>query len=60
MALYFVEGTISIRIDVEIEADSLEDAEQKVFDNFKVDQFHLEIEDRDLHAGQYEGETYTD
>jgi hypothetical protein len=35
MKWYFVEGQISVNIDVEIEADSLEDAEQKAFELFK-------------------------
>jgi hypothetical protein len=37
MKPYFVEGKISININVEIEADSLEDAEKKAFELFKDD-----------------------
>lgn len=37
MKPYFVEGQITINIDVEIEADSLEDAEKKAFELFKND-----------------------
>jgi hypothetical protein len=37
MKPYFVEGQITINIDVEIEANSLEDAEKKAFELFKQD-----------------------
>jgi hypothetical protein len=58
MALYFVEGTVSVRIDVEVEANSLEDAEKKALNDFISEQFHLNISGSDLNAGQYDGETY--
>ena len=35
MKPYFVQGQITINIDIEIEADSLEDAEKKTFEMFK-------------------------
>lgn len=37
MKPYFVEGQITININVEIEANSLEDAEKKAFELFKSD-----------------------
>ena len=37
MKPYFVEGQITINIEVEIEANSLEDAEKKAFELFKQD-----------------------
>jgi hypothetical protein len=37
MKPYFVEGEITINIEVEIEANSLEDAEKKAFELFKQD-----------------------
>ena len=37
MKTYFVEGKVSININVEIEADSLEDAEKRAFELFKDD-----------------------
>jgi hypothetical protein len=37
MKPYLVEGQIAINIEVEIEANSLEDAEKKAFELFKQD-----------------------
>jgi hypothetical protein len=37
MKPYFVEGQITINIEVEIEVNSLEDAEKKAFELFKQD-----------------------
>ncbi len=64
MAIYFVEGEITIKIDCgEIEADSLADAEAKMFQKFKEDHptsYYAEVESHDLSAGQYEGDEYND
>lgn len=63
MKPYFVEGEIRIKIDCEIEADSLEDAEQKVFKMFKDDHplywYMDEIsDDHSLMAGEYDDVDY--
>lgn len=63
MKPYFVEGEIRIKIDCEIEADSLEDAEQKVFQMFKNDHplyYYMESidEDHTLMAGQFDDVDY--
>jgi hypothetical protein len=66
MATYFVEGNISVKIDMDIEAESLEQAEQKVMEYFLKDPHALllygEVVDdgSDLMAGQYDDEEYTD
>ena len=65
MSTYFVEGTIKIKIDVEIEANSLEEAELLVFKKFKDENIMCSyadvIEDSSgLMAGQYEDEEYND
>ena len=65
MATYFVEGTIKINIDIDVEADSLEDAERKAFEIFKEENtFHnyvYVVEDLSgLMAGEYEDEEYKD
>lgn len=65
MSTYFVEGTIKIKIDVEIEANSLEEAELLAFNKFKEENVLYNyadvIEDSSgLMAGQYEGEEYND
>lgn len=65
MKWYFVEGQIKVNINVEIEADSLEDAEKKVFELFKEDHplyYYMESidEDHSLMAGQFDGEEYDD
>jgi hypothetical protein len=65
MKWYFVEGQIKVNINVEIEADSLEDAEKKAFELFKEDHplhYYVESidEDHSLMAGQYDDEEYDD
>lgn len=65
MKWYFVEGQIKVNINVEIEADSFEDAEKKVFELFKEDHplyYYMESidEDHSLMAGQFDGEEYDD
>lgn len=65
MKWYFVEGQISVNIDVEIEADSLEDAEQKAFELFKEHHplyyFMKSIdENHSLMAGEFDNEDYGD
>jgi len=63
MKWYFVEGKISVNINVEIEADSLEDAEKKVFELFKDDHplyYYMESidENHSLMAGEFDDEGY--
>ena len=63
MKTYFVEGQISVNIDVEIEADSLEDAEQKAFKLFKDDHplyyYMTSIdENHSLMAGEFDDVDY--
>jgi hypothetical protein len=63
MNTYFVEGTIKVKIDVEIEATSLEDAEKKAFEKFKDEHIlynYAEIveDSTDLMAGVYDDEEY--
>ena len=65
MSTYFVEGTIEIKIDIEIEANSLEEAEQLAFKQFKEENvlrsYADVIEDSSgLMGGQYEDEEYND
>lgn len=65
MKWYFVEGQISVNIDVEIEADSLKDAEQKAFELFKehtpLYYFMKSIdENHSLMAGEFDDENYGD
>jgi ribosomal protein L16/L10AE len=65
MSTYFVEGTIKIKIDVEIEANSLEEAEQLAFKQFKkehpMSSWADVVEDSSsLMAGKYEDEDYND
>lgn len=65
MKTYFVEGQISINIDVEIEADSLEDAEKRAFELFKDDHplyYYMSSidENHSLMAGQYDDVDYDD
>ena len=66
MANYFVEGKISVEINIDIEADSLEEAEKKAMQRFIEDPHALLIDGiivddgSDLMAGQYEGEEYND
>jgi hypothetical protein len=63
MKWYFVEGKISVNINVEIEADSLEDAEKKAFELFKDDHplyYYMESidENHSLMAGEFDDEDY--
>jgi hypothetical protein len=63
MKPYFVEGKISININVEIEADSLEDAEKKAFELFKDDHplyYYMESidENHSLMAGEFDDVDY--
>ena len=66
MANYFVEGKISVEINIDIEADSLEEAEKKAMQRFIEDPYALLIDGTivddgsDLTAGHYEGEEYND
>jgi hypothetical protein len=63
MKPYFVEGQITINIDVEIEANSLEDAEQKAFELFKSDHplyYYMSSidENHSLIAGEFDNVDY--
>ena len=63
MKPYFVTGQITINIDIEIEANSLEDAEKKTFELFKNDHplyYYMEsIDDNhSLMAGQFDDVDY--
>lgn len=63
MSNYFVEGTIEIKIDMDVEANSLEEAEELAFKQIKSElpMYHFMVEiskDHDLMAGQYDGEDY--
>lgn len=65
MSKYFVEGTIKIKIDVDIEATSLEEAEELALEKFNEENvlcnYAKVVDDHsDLWAGQYEGEEYND
>ena len=63
MKPYFVEGQITINIEVEIEANSLEDAEKKAFELFKQDHplyYYMERidENHSLIAGEFDDVDY--
>jgi hypothetical protein len=65
MKTYFVEGQISINIDVEIEAESLEDAEKRAFELFKNDHplyyYMTSIDEHhSLMAGEFDDVDYDD
>jgi hypothetical protein len=65
MKWYFVEGQINVNINCEIEADSLEDAEKKVFEMFKEDNplyYYMDSidETHSLVAGKFDNEEYDD
>lgn len=64
MKTYFVEGEITVKVDCEIEANSLEDAEERVFQMYKDDHPMLyyvkSIENYDLTAGEFEDEDYNE
>jgi hypothetical protein len=63
MKPYFVEGQITINIEVEIEANSLEDAEKKAFELFKQDHplyYYMESidENHSLIASEFDNVDY--
>jgi len=63
MSTYFVEGIIKVKIDVDIEATSLEEAEKLALKKFKEENVLYNyadvVDDHSyLGAGEYEGEDY--
>ena len=64
MATYFVEGDVLVKVNIDVEADSLEEAESKAMKIFKAEigmiDFVEDVVDSGAYAGQYDDEEYND
>lgn len=64
MATYFVEGDVLVKVNIDVEADSLEEAESKAMKIFKTEigmiDFVEAVVDYGAYAGQYDDEEYND